>query len=261
MYLRMLLIVALVFTLSPLLAAVQEKTVEYSIDDVVHEGFMAYDDAVTGKRPGILVVHEWKGISDHVRESCRKLAKLGYLAFAADIYGKGVRPESSAEAARLSGSYKKDRAGLRAKVIAGLEEMKKQEQVAADQLAAIGYCFGGTTVLELARSGADIDGVVSFHGGLDSPTPEDAKNIKSKVLVLHGAIDPHVPDSEVAAFIKEMRDAKVDWQMIHYGDAVHSFTSKAAGNDPSQGAAYHELTAHRSWKAMKSFFKELFPKQ
>ncbi|PKL42757.1 MAG: dienelactone hydrolase [Candidatus Riflebacteria bacterium HGW-Riflebacteria-1] len=260
MKLRLLLILALFSALSPLMAAIQEKTVEYSIDGVIHEGFIAFDDVVEGSRPGILVIHEWKGISDHVRQSCRHLAELGYLAFAADIYGKSVRPDSNEAAAKLSGSYKKDRPRLRAKVLAGLEEMKKLEQVDAKNTAAIGYCFGGTTVLELARSGADVAGVVSFHGGLDSPQPADAKNIKGKVLVLHGAIDPHVPDSEVAAFMAEMRDAKVDWQLVHYGSAVHSFTSPAAGDNPSLGSAYHELTARRSWKAMQAFFLELFPK-
>ena len=260
MYLRLLLVIAILWSFSPLAAAVQEKTVEYTIDGVVHEGFSAYDDAIEQKRPGVLVVHEWKGISEHVRQSCRKLAELGYFAFAADIYGKGVRPKTGEEAGKTAGSYKNNRPLLRKKAVAGLDEMRKQPQVDPARTAAIGYCFGGTTVLELARSGADVAGVVSFHGGLESPTPADAKNIKGKVLVLHGAIDPNVPDPEVAAFMTEMREAKVDWQLVHYGDAVHSFTSPEAGNDPSRGSAYHELTAKRAWKAMKGFFKELFPK-
>lgn len=258
MYLRILLVLAMFWPFTPLAAAIHENHIEYSIDGVAHLGFAAFDDALEGRRPGILVIHEWKGISDHVKESCRRLAELGYFAFAADIYGKSVRPDSNEEAAKLSGSYKKNRPLLRAKVLAGLEEMKKQTLVDPARTAAIGYCFGGTTVLELTRSGADVAGVVSFHGGLDSPTPGDAKNIRGKVLVLHGAIDPHVPDSEVAAFMGEMRDAKVDWQLVHYGNAVHSFTSPAAGDDPSRGSAYHKLTAQRSWNAMKSFLDELF---
>ena len=126
------------------------------------------------------------------------------------------------------------------------------------RIAAIGYCFGGTTVLELARSGADIAGVVSFHGGLSSPTPGDAKNIKAKVLALHGADDPNVPPKEVAAFEDEMRQAGVDWQLVAYGGAVHSFTDWNAGNDNAKGAAYNERADRRSWEAMKQFFAELF---
>jgi dienelactone hydrolase len=242
----------------PVTAEIVEKTIVYEIDQKPHEGFVIYDDANKQPMPGVIVVHEWKGISEHVMESGRELAKLGYIAMIADIYGQGIRPADSKAAAQLSGSYKKDRPLLRKKVLAALEQLNKQPLVDKEKIAAIGYCFGGTTVLELARSGADVAGVVSFHGGLDSPAPQDAKNIKARILVLHGGIDPHVPDTEVAGFIKEMRDAKVDWQLVYYGDAVHSFTSKAAGNDPSRGAAYHELTARRSWKAMKSFFKELF---
>lgn len=243
---------------TPAFSAIQATPVEYKIDEIIHEGFMVFDDSIAGKRPGIIVVHEWKGISEHVMESSRRLAELGYIAFAADIYGKGVRPADSKEAAATAGSYKKDRPLLRKKILAALEQLKKCEKTDSGNIAAIGYCFGGTTVLELARSGADVAGVVSFHGGLDSPTPDDAKNIKAKVLVLHGAIDPHVPESEVESFKKEMTAGGVDWQLFFYGNAVHSFTSKAAGDDPAKGAAYHELTAERAWSAMKVFFSELF---
>lgn len=252
------MILMLAITSSPAFSAIQQVAVEYKIDETVHEGFVFFDDSVTAKRPGIIVVHEWKGISEHVMESGRKLAELGYVAFAADIYGKGVRPADNKEAAATAGSYKKDRPLLRKKVLAALEQLKIHEKTDPAKIAAIGYCFGGTTVLELARSGADVAGVVSFHGGLDSPKPEDGKNIKAKVLVLHGAVDPHVPESEVEAFKKEMIDNKVDWQLFYYGNAVHSFTSKAAGDDPSKGAAYHELTANRAWSAMRVFFEELF---
>lgn len=239
-------------------AEIIEKEIEYNIDGVVHQGYIFHQDGIAAKRPGILVVHEWKGISDHVMASAKELAGQGYIAMAVDIYGKGVRPADNQEAAKLSGSYKKDRALLRKKILAAYEQLISFDRVDMGKIAAIGYCFGGTTVLELARSGAVVSGVVSFHGGLDSPAPEDARNIKGKVLVLHGGIDPHVPDSEVAGFIKEMRDAKVDWQLFYYGTAVHSFTSKAAGNDPSKGSAYHELTAKRSWQAMLQFFNEIF---
>ena len=182
----------------------------------------------------------------------------GFHTFALDMYGKGVRAKTPEEAAKLSGIYKGDRPLMRARAQAGLDELRKQPLVDPARIAAIGYCFGGTTVLELARSGADVAGVVSFHGGLGTPQPADAKNIKGKVLVLHGADDPHVPPAEVAAFQDEMRKAAVDWQMIYYGGAVHSFTNPGSGTDASTGVAYNEKADKRSWEAMKAFFKELF---
>jgi dienelactone hydrolase len=153
---------------------------------------------------------------------------------------------------------KHDRALLRARVRAGLDVLRNHEFTDVLRVAAIGYCFGGTTVLELARSGADIGGVVSFHGGLGTPKPEDARNTKAKVLALHGADDPYVPPKEVAEFEDEMRQGKVDWQLVAYGGAVHSFTDSNAGNDNSKGSAYNERADRRSWEAMKQFFSELF---
>src|SRR5438552_11685480 len=150
----------------------------------------------------------------------RMLAEMGYVAFACDIYGKGVRPASMQEAGAQAGKYKGDRALLRQRVRAGFDTLLKQEGVDAKHVAAVGYCFGGTTVLELARSGADVNGVVSFHGGLDSPTPEDAQHIKGRVLALTGGDDPNVPPAQVAAFEDEMRKARVDWQRVSYGGAV-----------------------------------------
>jgi len=147
---------------------------------------------------------------------------------------------------------------MRARAQAGLETLKSQPMVDAKRLAAIGYCFGGTTVLELARSGADVVGVVSFHGGLDTPNPVDAKNIRGKVLVLQGGDDPFVPPEQVTAFQDEMRKAGVDWQFVTYGGAVHSFTNPASGNDNSKGAAYNAAADRRSWLAMQQFFNELF---
>jgi len=146
---------------------------------------------------------------------------------------------------------------LRACITSALATLRGNEHVNSKQVGAIGYCFGGTTILELARSGADIVGAVSFHGGLNTPTPGDAKKIKCKVLALHGADDPFVPADEVQAFEKEMRDAKVDWQLTAYGGAVHSFTDKGAGDDNSKGAAYNAAADARSWQAMKNFFDEV----
>lgn len=237
---------------------VKTETIEYKDGDTVFQGLLSYDDALPGKRPGVLVVHDWMGVTDTTKEAAEDLARLGYTAFAADIYGKGVRPANPGEAAAQAGTYKADRALLRKRVNAGLSQLKKVAQTDTGKLAAIGFCFGGTTVLELARSGADIAGVVSFHGGLDSPAPEDGKRIKARVLALHGADDPFVKPADLAAFQDEMRKAGVDWQMAYYGGAVHSFTNKKAGSDNSKGAAYNEPAARRSWAAMRAFFAELF---
>ncbi len=240
------------------LGTIQHQKVEYTEGDTVLEGVLVHDDAMAGKRPGILVVHQWKGLGDHEIQRAEGLAKLGYVAFCADIYGKGIRPSTAGDAGKQAGKFKGDRPLLRARVNAALARMQQLPEVDAGKTAAIGFCFGGTAVLELARSGALIAGVVSFHGGLASPTPADAKNIKARVLACHGADDPGVPPAEVASFEKEMRDGGVDWQLVAYGGAVHAFTDVRAGNDPSKGAAYNEKADHRSWEAMKAFFSEIF---
>jgi len=239
-------------------AAVKTRVIEYKQGNTVLEGYLAWDDAKTGKRPGVLVVHEWTGLGPYAKNRAEMLAKLGYVAFAADIYGKGIRPSTPSEAARIAAIYKDDRALMRARARAGLDILQEQKLVDRNRLAAIGYCFGGTTVLELARDGADLKGVVSFHGGLATPRPEDAKNIKAKILALHGADDPFVKADEVAAFQQELRAVKADWQFITYANAVHSFTNPDAGSDNSKGAAYNEKADKRSWEAMKLFFAEIF---
>lgn len=253
------LLIPLLFALPLALPAeVSVKTLAYPIgkDKAVGEGLLALDGAKAGKRPGILVVHAWMGIDEHVQEVIRRLAADGYVAFAADIYGKGVRPADPKEAGAQAGKYKADRALLRERVNAGLAQLKADARVDAKKIVAIGYCFGGTTVLELARSGADLAGVVSFHGGLDSPAPADGKNIKAKVLVLHGADDPAVKAEDLAAFQRELREAKVDWQQVSYGGAVHAFTQKSA-NRPGM-ALYDASADRRSWAHFKGFLAECF---
>ncbi len=239
-------------------AAIHTEAVEYKHGGAELEGYLSYDDALSDKRPGVLVVHDWTGLRDEPKKRADELAKMGYTVFAVDMYGKGVRPTDPKDAGAQASIYKNDRALMRARVKAGLDELLKQPNVDASKIAAIGYCFGGTTVLELARSGADVKGVVTFHGGLGTPAPEDAKNIKGKVLVLHGADDPYSPKDEVLAFEDEMRKAGIDYQVHLYGGAVHSFTIREAGSDNSRGAAYNAAADKRSWEAMKQFFAEIF---
>ena len=239
---------------------VRTETVKYKLGDTTMIGYMAWDDAVQGRRPGVLVVHEWYGLNDYAKSRARQLAQLGYVALAVDMYGDGVVAKDAAEAGKLATALRNDRPLMRARAQAALETLRKNPACDPRRVAAIGYCFGGGVVLELARSGADIAGVASFHGNLDTPNADDAKNIRAKVLVLHGADDPHVNAAQVAAFQQEMRDAKVDWQMIFYGGAVHSFTNPASGDDPSRGVAYNAAADRRSWDAMKKFFDEIFKK-
>ena len=235
------------------------KTIEYHQGDTTLEGYLAYDDAFGGKRPGVLVVHQWMGLTDYEENRAVMLANLGYVAFCADIYGKGIRPQNYKDAGAEATKYKTDRALLRRRVNAALAELKQSELVDTNRIAAIGYCFGGTTVIELARSGAALNGIVSFHGGLDSPAPADGKNIQCKVLVCHGADDPFEKPEDLTAFESEMRAANVDWRLILYGGAVHSFTQPMAdGSLP--GAKYNERADKRSWQDMKQFFAEIFDK-
>jgi dienelactone hydrolase len=253
-------LVLLGIILWPVMACAQLQTsvVEYTDKGTALEGYVAESNDVHGKRPGILVVPDWMGVSDPYKRIADKLADMGYVALVADIYGKGVRPANNQEAAAEATKYKTDRKLLRERVLAGLAELEKNPNVDPNRIAAIGYCFGGTTVLELARSGAPVLGVVSFHGGLDSPSPEDGKKIRTKVLVLHGADDPVSKPKDIAEFQEELRKGAVDWQMIYYGDAVHSFTQQKAGTDKSTGNAYNEKADRRSWEAMKQFFREIF---
>ena len=239
-------------------AKVVTQTVEYKHGEVALEGYMAYDDAVKGNRPGVIVVHEWWGLNSYIKRRAEQLAGLGYVAFAIDMYGKGVRPKDAKEAGALANIYMSDRKLMRGRAEAALDLFRKNPRVDEKWIAAIGYCFGGTVVLEMARGGVDLAGVVSFYGVLDTPNVADAKNIKGKILTLHGADDPFVTREQVTAFWDEMRKAGVDWQMVIYGGAVHSFTNPDSGNDPSKGVAYNEKADTRSWSAMSAFFEEIF---
>lgn len=251
---------SLLLAASSLRAEIRETVVEYPSGGVVCEGLHVVDTAKTGRLPAVLIIHQWTGLSENEKMRARMLAELGYNVFAADVYGKGVRPQPP-EAGKEAGKYKSDRKLYRERMISALEVLNKDERTDPAKVAAIGYCFGGTGVIELARSGAMVKGVVSFHGGLDSPTPADGKNIKGKVLALHGADDPFVPAADIAAFEKEMKDAKVDYKLVSYPGAVHAFTQKAAGDDNSKGAAYNKAADRASWNEMKAFFARLFTQE
>jgi dienelactone hydrolase len=238
-------------------AKLVRQTVDYTEGTTPLQGYLVYDDSVSTQRPGVMVVHQWMGLTDYERMRADMLASLGYVAFAADIYGRGVRPKDTAQAQAESARYFKDRALYRARLAAGLARLEQEPLVDQARIAAIGYCFGGAGVLELARSGAPISGVVSFHGVLDTSNPADAKNIRTRILVCQGADDPYAKPAQREAFINEMEGGQVDYEMILYGEAVHAFTQKDAGNDPSKGVAYNAEADRRSWQAMKDFFGEV----
>lgn len=221
-------------------------------------GYLARPAATTAKVPGVIVVHQWLGVTDHERKVSDDLAKLGYVALAADIYGEGVKPGSAGEAGKLAGSFKGDRALYRRRVAAAIEALKAQKGVDGSRLAVIGYCFGGMGALEAARAGMPVKGVVSFHGDLSASAEATSSAIGAKVLVCHGADDPYVPAKAVTAFQEEMKKAQADYVFVAYAGAVHAFTQTEAGNDSSKGAAYHAAAHRRSWQHLQDFFQEIF---
>jgi dienelactone hydrolase len=239
-------------------ALVTEK-IEYRDGDVVLEGWLAFDASAEGKRPGVLVVHEWWGLGDHSKRRAEELAKLGYVAFALDMYGKGKLTDDPAEAGKWASAYRgENRDAARRRASVGLAVLSGHERVDAERLAAIGFCFGGTVALELAWSGADLDGVVSFHGDPTHPRSSEAEGVRSAVLVCHGADDPLVPAAALRAFEDSVRAAKLDWQLIQYGGAVHAFTNRAADDRGIPGVGYDEKADRRSWEHMRSFLGEVF---
>lgn len=244
-------------TVIPPGAVIDTGPVQYELDGAALEGYLALDSSATERRPGVLLVHDWLGVGGYVQVRSQMLARLGYVALAADIYGADLRP-SPQDAAAVAGRFYGDPTLVRARVAAGLEQLRAHPLVDPERIAVIGYCFGGFVALELARSGADIAGVVTFHGALSTGSPQDAANIKAKVLVLTGAADPVVPDAQIQVFENALRAAPhVDWQLIRYGGAMHAFTQPEA-NAPDHGAAYQEAADRRSWTAMRSLFDEIF---
>ncbi|WP_375406780.1 dienelactone hydrolase family protein [uncultured Amnibacterium sp.] len=230
--------------------------VEYDADGVVCRGYLAVPAGATGAVPGVLVVHDWLGVTDATRIRCDMLARLGYAAFAADVYGADVRPDGQT-APQVAGGFYGDQALWRSRLSAALGRLAEDPAADPSRLAAIGYCFGGSSALELARDGADLRAVVSFHGALPTGPEGEAARIRAKVLVLTGAADPHVPTESVIAFEDELRTApEVDWQVVSYSGAMHAFTVPTA-NTPEYGAQYDERADRRSWTAMKDFFAEV----
>lgn len=228
----------------------------YQVDNVKFEGLLTRPPSKQSIRGGVLIVHNWMGVSAETQKQAERFAKLGFVALAADIYGAGVRPKDATEAGKLASLYKNDRALFRKRLGEALAQLRLQKNLDGKPLFAAGYCFGGTGVLELARSGAAVAGVLSFHGGLDSPEPAAGARIKASVVAFHGADDPFVPATDLAAFEKEMATNRVDWQLVKFGGAVHSFTDVGAGSDPSKGAAYNAHADARSWSLTEVFLNE-----
>ncbi len=233
-----------------------KKIIEYRENNIVLEGCYFFDDSISKKRPAVLVAHDWSGRNNFAENKAEQLAKLGYLGFALDMFGKGKLGNTNEEKMELMKPLMDDRALLLKRMLAAFDTIKKINEVDVDRIAAIGFCFGGLCALDLARSGAELKGVVSFHGLL-SPPPQKDKTISAKVLALHGNDDPMSASDAVLAFQREMTEAKADWQMHIYGNAVHAFTNPLA-NDPGFGLVYNTLADKRSWIAMKNFFEEIF---
>lgn len=243
-------------------AALQTREITYAAaDGSALQAYYAWDDSVQGKRPGVLVVHEWWGLNDYARRRARELAALGYAALAIDMYGQGRHTERKEEAQMLMHGVTADGRIARARALAGLQLLQAQPQVDAGRIAAIGYCFGGKIVLDMARQGLDLAGVVSFHGILATATPAQAGQVKARVLVLNGEADPFVPATDVTALQTEMKNAGVNFRYIAYAGAKHAFTSPDAdrlGRENGMDIAYDAAADAASWAAMQEFFRQIF---
>lgn len=235
------------------------EDIEYNDGSVRCTGVLAYDASIKERRPGVLVVHEAWGLGEHAISRTKALAEMGYVALAADVYGAREQAADESDMVRLGGPLRADAALFRARMGAAIERLRGLPQVDGARIASIGFCFGGTASLEIARSGLDVRGVVCFHGRLDTPAPALPGAVRARVLVCTGADDPIVPREQIDAFEDEMRHAAADWQIIVYGNTAHSFTNPNAGKPlPIEGLAYNELSDRRSWAAMSNFLEEIF---
>ena len=236
---------------------IQTRTIDYQDGDVDLQGYLAWDDAVEGKRPGVMISHAWAGRSDFENTKAEELAKLGYVGFALDNFGRGILGTSQEENSALIQPFLDDRAMLHGRLQIALEVLKSLDEVDASRVAAIGFCFGGLCVLDLARTGTDICGVVSFHGLFGSPGNTAGNRIKAKVLALHGWDDPMAPPDQVVSLAEELSSMGADWQIHGYGNTMHAFTNPQA-NDPDFGTVYSPDADRRSWHAMQDFLSEIF---
>ncbi len=253
--------VCLAAAITPAHAEIVGKEVTYTDGETNMIGYLAYDDAKEGKRPGVLVVHEWWGHTDYVRKRAEMLAELGYIALAVDMYGDGKTADHPEDAGKFSSEVRNNLPAGEARFKAALELLKAQEQMDPDKVAAIGYCFGGAVVLHMARVGMDLDAVASFHGTLATDNPAQEGKVKARVLVAHGADDPLIPPADVDAFQQEMNDAGVDFKFVSYPGAVHAFTNPGAtalGEKFSIPIAYNEAADKASWEELKTLLKEVF---
>lgn len=245
-------------------AAVKTETLIYNSNGDTMEGFLAYDEssqnssAQSKLRPGILVVHDWMGLGSFTKNKATELAGQGFIVLAVDVYGQGLRPKNADEAAQFAGKFKNNRTLFRAHLRAAYDKLLTKKNIDPNKIAVMGYCFGGTGALELARSGAKLAGTISFHGGLSNPTPPDASKIQGRVLILHGADDPHVPPTEVISFQEEMKKAQIKFDFISYPGAMHAFAVPSAGTNIKSGVAYNAEADKKSWLAFENFLKEIF---
>lgn len=246
-------------------AAVKEEPVTYKDGDTTMKGFIVYDDAQKGRRPGVIVIHEWWGITKHTRDEARKLAGQGYTAFVADMYGDAKTADNPKDAGALSGAVRKNPAAMQSRFDAARSTLAKHSTVDAKRIGAIGFCFGGSVVLDMARTGRDLAGVAAFHAGLGASGDKAAPGkVKAKVLVLNGADDPFIKPDSVDAFKKEMEEAKVDYRYVNYPGAVHAFTNPEAtakGKQFNLPLAYQAEADQQSKAEMAKFFKGLFGKK
>jgi len=254
----LLLFLVVTFLGTPAQAKVVGKNVAYEDAGVQLEGYLVYDDAVTGKRPGVLVVDEAWGLTEYSRGRAEQLAAMGYVAFAVDMYGKGKVTKHLEEAGEWMKQVNSNVRAWQQRALAGLEVLKKEPRTDPQRIAAIGYCFGGSTVQQLAYSGSDIKGVVSFHGSLLLPPAEQGSQVKAKILICHGAADPFTKPGAVEEYMAAMNKAGLDWQLIAYGGAKHSFTNPNADKMGMAGLGYSKSADQRSWADMQVFLKEIF---
>ncbi len=239
--------------------SIRTRLIDYEDGGTVLEGQLAWDDSIDGPRPGVMVCHAWAGRSEFENNKAAELAKLGYTGFALDLYGKGVLGSGTDENAALMQPFLDDRSMLQQRLLLSLDSMREQAEVDQSRVAAIGFCFGGLCVLDIARSGADIGGVVSFHGLFGAPGNTEGNTIKAKVLALHGWNDPMAPPDAAVALGQELTSMGADWQLHGYGNTMHAFTNPDA-NDPGFGTVYSESADRRSWTSMQNFLGELFGK-